>query len=484
MMKRILPVLLTASTLAGCSMAPTYHVPISAAPAAAFKADPGWAVAAPADDVAKGAWWKLFGDPALDALEARVVITNQNLLSYRASYLQALQVVRADQAALFPTVSASASGTRTGTFANNNSGTTTGSGGAVSRTGTTLSATANASWAPDLWGKLADTTRQARAQAQASAATLANATLSAQGTLATDYFQLRGIDAQIAMLDDTIAAYRRSLDITRNKYAAGTVTQADVDTAQTTLANAQANRRDLDRQRAALENAIAVLVGENPSTFTLAPGRWQPVVPDVPGVLPGQILQRRPDIANAERSVAAANAAIGIQRSAYFPTVTLTGSVGSNASALSGLFASAASPWSLGASAAETLIDFGARTAKVKQARAAYDAAVATYRQTVLAAFQEVETNLSAVGAYRAEAGHYTLSAQAAARAEGVIRNQYQAGTVDFTSVTTAQATAYTARVNLIQNTVNRQTTAVALIQAIGGDWQDGVNMHPALPKG
>jgi len=483
MMKRILPALFAATALAGCSMAPRYHVPASVAQVSAFKADPGWAPAAPADDVAKGQWWKLFGDPALDALEARVVITNQNVLSYRASYIQALEVVRANQAALFPTVGLNASGTRTGTFAADSTGTTTGSGGSVSRTGTTLSGTATASWAPDLWGKLGDTKRQSAAQAEASAATLANATLSAQGTLAEDYFQLRGIDAQTAMLDDTITAYRRSLDITRNKYAAGTVSQADVDTAQTTLANAQATRRDLDRQRAALENAIAVLVGENPSTFTLAPARWQPVVPDVPGVLPGQILQRRPDIANAERTVAAANAAIGIARAAYFPTVTLSGSVGSSAASLGNLFASATSPWSLGASAAETLIDFGARTAKVKQARAAYNAAVATYRQTVLGAFQEVETNLSAVSAYRAEGDHYAIAAQAAARAEAITRNQYQAGTVDFTSVTTAQATAYTARVNLIQSTTNRQTTAVALIQAIGGDWQDGVDLHPALPK-
>jgi len=458
MTKRIL--LLAPLALSACSMAPAYHVPTSAAPASAFKADPGWAVAAPADDAAKGDWWKLFGDPGLDALEARLNITNQNLAYYRAAYAQALGLVREDRAALFPTVGATAGATRSGAL----------SGGGVANS---FSATGTASWAPDLWGKLGDTTRQAKAQAQASAATLANATLSAQGTLASDYFQLRGIDAQIVMLDETIAAYARSLTIASNKLAVGTVSQADVESARTSLANAQASRRDLDRQRAALENAIAVLVGENPSTFTLAAMAWQPVVPQVPAVVPAQIVQRRPDVANAERSVAAANSGIGIARSAFFPQIALTGSLGSTASATSSLFGAATSLWSLGASAAQTLLDFGARSAKVAQARAAYDGTVATYRQTVLNAFQEVETNLSAVNAYRAEAAQYALAAQSAAKAETIARNQYLAGTADYTTVTTAQASAYAARVNQISSTVNRQTSAVALIQSLGGRWSD-----------
>lgn len=480
MMKRTLLALTTALALSGCSMAPKYHVPQSAAPAAAFKGDAGWAPAMPADDVAKGQWWKLFGDPVLDALEEKVEVTNQNVAYYRAAYAQAEAVVRANRAALFPTISASASDTRSGTFAANSTGTTTGSGGSVTRTGTTISATGSASWTPDIWGKLADTTRQSKAQAQASAATLANATLSARGTLATNYFQLRGIDAQKAMLTDSVVAYRRSLEVTRNKLSAGTISEADVQSAQATLSNAEANLRDLERQRASYENAIAVLVGENPSTFRLAPAAWAPALPSVPGVMPGDILQRRPDIANAERLVAAANSAIGIQRSAFFPSITLSGSVGSNSTTMTNLFSAATSLWSLGASAAETLIDFGARSAKVAQARAAYNASVATYRQSVLNAFQEVETNLSAVSAYRAEAPHYAAANAAAARAETIIRNQYQAGTVDFTSVSSAQSTAYSARVNLIQNTVNQQTAAVALIQAIGGEWRDGVEMHPA----
>ena len=445
--------------LSGCSMAPHYRVPASAPAPAAFKADAGWQVAAPADEAAKGEWWRLFGDETLNALEAKVAVTNQNVAYYRAAYAQAQAVVGADRAALFPTVGLSGSDSASRSLAQN-AGTTH-----------SFAASASASWTPDVWGKLADTARGAQASAQASAATLANATLSAQGSLARDYLQLRAIDAQKAMLADTIEAYKRSLTITQNKFAVGTVSRADVETATTSLANAQAQARDLDRQRAALENAIAVLVGENPSSFHLAAATWTPVVPEVPSVLPADLLQRRPDIASAERAVASANASIGVARAAFFPDVTLSGSVGSTAAASAQLFSAATSLWSLGASAAVTVLDFGARSAKVRQARAGYEASVATYRQTVLGAFQEVETDLAAVGAYRAESAHYASAAEASAKAETIARNQYLAGTTDYTTVTTAQATAYTARVNLIQNTLNRQTAAVSLIQAVGGHW-------------
>ena len=242
------------------------------------------------------------------------------------------------------------------------------------------------------------------------------------------------------------------------------VTPADVDSAQTSLSNAKAQAAELARQRAALEDAIAVLVGENPSTFRIAPVVWAPIVPTVPAALPSQILQRRPDIAAAERAVAAANANIGIQRSA---------SAQSPASTFSSLFGAATSLWSLGATSAVTLLDFGARSAKVAQARAAYEQTVAQYRQSVLAAFQQVEDNLAGLAAYGQEAGHYRTAADASARAEAIARNDYLAGTVDYTTVTAAQSTAYSARVNLIQNTVNQQTAAVDLIVAIGGHWDD-----------
>lgn len=458
------------ATLSACSMAPAYHVPTSAPLPVSFKAAPGWVPAAPADDVAKGAWWRLFNDPVLDALEEKVAVTNQNVAVARAAWLQARAVVSQDRAALFPTVTASGSATRNGALA-----------GGTAVTVNNFNAQVGASWAPDLWGKLGDTVRQAKASAQASAADLANATLSARAELASDYLQLRGLDAQEVLLDDTIVAYTRALAITRNKYAAGTVSHADVYTAQSSLSNAQASRRDLDRQRAAMENAVAVLVGENPSTFTIARTAWQPTMPDVPGVVPAQVLQRRPDIASAERGVAAANANIGIQRSAFFPALTLSGAVGTSSAALSGLFTAATSFWSLGASAAETLIDFGARSAKVRQARQQYNGAVATYRQTVLTAFQQVEDNLAALSAYHDAYGDLATAADAATHAEAITRKEYLAGTVDYTTVTAAQATAFSARQGVIANVVNRQSAAVALIEAIGGEWTTSGN--PAAPS-
>ena len=227
----------------------------------------------------------------------------------------------------------------------------------------------------------------------------------------------------------------------------------------------------------------AVLVGENPSAFTIPKLAWKPVVPDVPGVVPSSVLERRPDIANAERLASAANYTIGVQRAAFFPTVSLTAQAGSTAGAIGSLFGAATSAWSLGASVAETLIDFGARKARVEGARAAYDAAVATYRQTVLNAFQEVEANLAGVAAYRVEQGQYAEASQAADRAEKVTMNEYRAGTVDFTVVTTAEVTAYSARTTLIQNTVNQQTSAVALIEAIGGQWTGSIDLHPSTKQ-
>ena len=414
MMKPLRPALLLGATLAlgACSLAPTHHRPDSAPATAAFKADPGWLPAQPADDAPKGEWWALFGDPALDALEAKVAVTNQNVAQARAALAQARALLRADVAALLPAAGISGSTTSTSTLV------------AGSPTTRSWQAGASASWVPDLWGRIANNARAANAQAQASAAQLANATLAAQASLATAWFQLRGLDAQAALLDSTLAGYRRSLTVARNKLAAGLTSPADVASASATLANAEAARRDLARQRAALENAIAVLVGANPSSFSIAPAPWQPRVPEVPGVLPASLVQRRPDIAAAERQVAAANAQIGVQRAAFFPDLTLTASLGSSAGTSAALFGAANSLWSLGASSALSVIDFGARRARVAQARAGYDGAVAAYRQSVLNALREVENSLAATSAYRDEAADYARAAEAAAAmrttAEGV----------------------------------------------------------------
>ncbi|WP_395337248.1 efflux transporter outer membrane subunit [Novosphingobium sp. BL-8H] len=458
---------LAALLLAGCNLAPSYRPPTTVAIPTTFKEAPDWAPARPSDDAVRGAWWALFNDPVLDSLERKVEVTNQNVAAAKATYEAARALVAVQRSNLFPTVTGSASAGRTEPFA---SGTATESG---TTTGSRFALGIGASWEPDLWGRLGNTVSQAKANAQASAGDLANATLSVQGELATDYVQLRGIDAQRVLLDGTIKDYTRALTITTNKYQAGTVAHSDVYQAQTSLANATATRQDLDRQRGLLEHAIAVLVGENPSTFSIAQAEWKPVVPDVPGIVPATLLERRPDIAAAERRVAAANANIGIQRAAYFPQVTLSGSADTTGSVVKQLFSAATSLWSLGLSGLMTLLDFGARHAQVQQARAQFDEAAATYRQTTLTAFQQVEDNLIAARVLADVSKSRVTAADAANHAEAIANNQYIAGIVDYSQVIVAQTTAFTARQTQIQAVIDQQTAAVALVQAIGGQWGD-----------
>ncbi len=462
---------LGATALAGCNLAPKYHVPTSAPAPEAFKRAPGWVVAQPEDAVAKGEWWRLFNDAVLNDLEAKVVVTNQNVVAARAAYDQAIALVRQDRAALFPTVGVDAGVTRTGSFGGNAA--TVNNNGSVSSTGTRYSGDVSGTWQPDLWGAIGNTVKQAKANAQVSVGQLANATLSAQGLLASDYLQLRGLDEQKIVLENSTAADTRDLTIVRNQYKSGTVSHSSVYTAESALKSDQASLRDLERQRAAFEDAIAVLVGENPSTFTIAPTAWQQTTPDVPGVIPTEVIQRRPDIAASERAVAAANANIGIQKAAFFPSLTLSGQASTDAPSLGSLFSAATSFWSVGASAAETLIDFGARSAKVAGARAAYNQSVAAYREAVLTAFQQIEDNLAAMTVYRGEVTDLAEAADAADHAVAIALNDYKAGTVDYTTVATAQVTANSAHLKLVSTVVSRQTTAVALIQAIGGEWTD-----------
>ncbi|WP_292965698.1 efflux transporter outer membrane subunit [Nitrosomonas sp.] len=458
--------------LTGCNLAPKYHPPAITLPPN-YKEAPGWVAAEPSDAVARGEWWILFNDPVLNELEARVIITNQNVASYRAAYQAARALVITQRASLFPLVNLSGNRSRSIPFENR----TSGSGSFVSGAGGALSASSNfmfgigASWEPDLWGKLSNAVSQAEAGEAASVGDLANAALSAQGELATNYIQLRGIDARRDLLDRIIHDYQRALTIATNKYEAGTVARSDVFQAQTTLNSAIASRQDLDRQRAVLEHAIAVLVGDNPSTFTLAPVAWNPVVPDVPATLPATLLQRRPDIAASERRVAAANANIGIQRAAYFPQITLTAGVRTSTSVMEQLFKASTGLWSFGLSGVETLLDFGARRGQVLQAHAQFDQTVATYRQTVLTAFQQVEDNLAATQVLADVTRSQTEAAEAASRAEAIISNQYLSGIVDYSQVVTAQTAALNTRQTQIQAVINQQAAAVALIQAIGGHW-------------
>ena len=347
--------------------------------------------------------------------------------------------------------------------------TTTGGGG---RTVTTYRASIGASWEPDIWGRIRRGIEGARGQAQASQADLAAATLSAQGSLAADYFGLRGADAQIALLTQAVAGYQKSLQIAQNRFNAGIAPHSDVLQAQSQLASTQADLADLTRTRAAFEHAIAVLAGQTPESFAIAADpTWQATIPQVPAGVPSTLLQRRPDVAAAERRAAAASAQIGVQTAAYFPDLTLTGSYGFAATELGKLFSASNSVWSFGASAAETLFNGGLTRARVAAARAAYDEAVAQYRQTSLAALQDVEDQLAASRVLAEEHALRLTAADAADRAAVMVLNQYREGQVDYTSVVTAQVQALNARRTLVQSATTRESTAVALIQAIGGGW-------------
>jgi NodT family efflux transporter outer membrane factor (OMF) lipoprotein len=457
-----------AALLAGCAIGPRYEQPSAALPATwkEAAAAEGWLPAAPADALDRGEWWKLFGDPDLDELAARVQVSNQNIAVAAANYAQAQALVREQRAALFPTVTADGGARR--------------SGARNSSPSTTASASLQADWAPDVWGRLRQAVGGAQASAQVSEADLASARLSAVGELATNYFALREADAELQLLAVTLQGYERSLEIARNRYNAGIAAQTDVLQAQTLYVNTQAERVALQRTRDTLEHAIAVLVGAAPAEFVLRQADWKPIVPGIPAGVPSTLLQRRPDIAAAERAVAVANAQIGIARSAYFPSLTLNAALSSGASRLGDLFNASNMLWSLGLSVAQTVFDAGAIGARVDAARASHEAAVASYRQTVLTAFQNVEDQLTA-GASLAQQEDLRREASAAADlTEQQFLNRYRQGQVSYTDVVTAQVSALNARRTLLQLQVNRQSAAVALIQALGGGWQAGWGSAPA----
>ena len=459
---------LLALALGGCAVGPDYQRP-STPDISTFKEAEGWVPAAPADALARGPWWSLFGDPVLDQLAARVEVSNQNVAAAVGAYAQARALVREQRASLFPSVTLDGGANRS--HSSSGSSSTSGSGG---RTGNNFSASIGASWEPDVWGRLGRAVDSASASAQASAADLASARLSAQGELAVNYLTLRQVDAQKALLETTLTGYRRTLEITQNRYTTGIVAKTDVLQSQTQLANAQADDAGLVRQRAQLEHAIAVLVGEAPGNFSLARAAWNPSVPDVPVGVPSTLLQRRPDIAAAERRVAVANEQIGIARSAYYPSLPLGASYGFGASRLADLFSASTSVWSIGLSAAQTLFDAGATTARVEGSEAAHAQAVARYRQTVLTAFQGVEDQLAATRVLLAQQDLRRQASEAADQVEQQVLNRYRSGQVSYTEVITAQATALSARRALVQALADRQTTAVALIQSLGGGWQAG----------
>ena len=476
---RLTTALLAFAALAGCAVGPNYVRP-SAPLSPTFKEAAGWSPAAPADTLDRGDWWSLFGDPVLSGLETKVEVSNQNIIAAEAAYRNARALVSEQRAALFPTVNLTGSATRSGSGGGGGGQVITGAGGGAiitggsggSRSSTQYRASIGGTWEPDVWGRIRRTIEAAKSNAQASAADLAAARLSAQGELATDYFGLREADVEMALDRATVAAYQRSLTIAQNRYNAGVTVKSDVYQAQTQLANAQADLAGLDQQRANFEHAIAVLTGEAPGNFSLPAAAWNGTVPAIPPTVPSTLLQRRPDIAGAERRVQAANAQIGVQTAAYFPTISLSGSYGFAANELGSLFKSSNALWSYGASVAETLFDAGARRARVNEARASHDQAVARYRETVLEALQDVEDQLAATRVLARQADLRRQASVAADAAETIVSNQYRSGQVSYADVVTAQTAAYSARRALAQSAAQRQTTAVALIQSLGGGWK------------
>jgi NodT family efflux transporter outer membrane factor (OMF) lipoprotein len=450
------------TALSACAVGPNYKRP-SVVSTPSFKEAQGWTPATPEDGVAKGDWWAVFNDPLLNDLEKKVDVSNQNLAAAEAAYREARAVVWEDRAELFPTIDLTAAGTHSGRNV-----AVVGSPASVN----TYQANLGATWAIDVWGRIRRTVEGAKATAQASAADVANARLTAQSELAADYFQLRVTDVEKALLEDTVKEYRRSLEITENQYKSGVAAKSDVLTAKTQLETAQASLIDLDRQRTQDEHAIAVLIGQPPAALTIAADpNWTAPPSPTPVDLPSTLLQRRPDISAAERAMANANAQIGVQTAGFFPAISLTGNYGNTANALSTLFHTSNAAWSYGASATQTVFDAGATIARVRGARATYDQTVAQYRQTVLTAFQQVEDNLAAARVLQDEEAYRVNSAKDAVQAAQIALNQYRAGTVAYTSVVVAQATALSAKQAVVTLQGQRLATSVSLIEALGGGW-------------
>lgn len=458
-----LPPLLIIFLLTGCAVTRVAPPPPVTAPAA-FKEDTPWLRGAAQTGV-PDAWWTLFGDPALDALESKLVVGNENLKSLAAQLASARAALAASRSAMYPTLSLGLDATRTASPA---SGTGTGT---VSNVANSMSLTANAAWEVDLWGRLAQASEGAQATVQASADDLAAAGLSAQATLAQTYFSLCTSDAQLALLARSVAAYQRSLDLTQARYDGGVAARSDVLQAQTQLRSAQAQQADMTAQRAVLEHAIAVLLGVAPSSLDVAVQPRLPSAPPLPPLLPSTLLQRRPDIAAAQRRVAAAYAQIGVADAAYFPALSLSAGAGYRRNTFSQLVSAPNLLWSLGSTLAQAIFDGGQRKLASAQARTGAEQATSTYRQSVLVALQEVEDNLVLATRLRDEAAFQAEALAAARRNVDITLDQYTGGTVSYLNVVTAQTAALGSESSLL-TVQNRQLAATAtLLKNIAGRW-------------
>jgi NodT family efflux transporter outer membrane factor (OMF) lipoprotein len=464
---RSLAVAAAASLLSACSLAPAYKPPATEA-VASFKEAGDWAPAQPADAQARGEWWEVFGDPRLNALEKRLDDSNPDLQAAVARFEQARAIARQNVSNEFPTLGLGASATRTRSSAN---APLAGLGGNIPVTSNDFTASLNLNWEIDLFGRLRNAAAAARAEAQSSAADEASVALSLQAELATDYFNLRGADTTIALLEDTIKVYDRAHELTKNRYQEGISAATDVDQADTQRQNARAQLAATRRDRAQLEHAVAVLLGAAPSNFSLESGQLAGSVPAVSGGLPSALLLRRPDVARAERAMAAANAQMGVARAAWFPVFSLTGTGGFESIDASTWFKAPSRMWSVGPSAVVPLLDFGARSAVNQQARAAYEEAVANYRKITLTAYQEVEDNLAALHHLTDEVIADQAASKSAQSAAAHSDKRYDAGVADYVEVTTTHTVALQEERDAISARVLQLNAAVGLVRATGGGW-------------
>jgi NodT family efflux transporter outer membrane factor (OMF) lipoprotein len=460
---RILCLALAAASLAGCAVGPDYQRPALAegVAAPAFKEIGQWKPAAPGTVDATQPWWTGFGDSRLNALVEQADAANQDIRIAEAHYRQAQALVQGAEAAWWPGVGATA-GVNRGRAKNAFGVSSIGDGHAWSL---------QASWEPDLWGRVRRAVEGASDTAQASQADLAAARLAVQASMATDYIALRVADAQQALYTRTVEAYRKSLQISQSQYRAGVVTRADVELANTTLQSTMAQALDIEIARRQLEHAIAVLLGKTPSEFSLPPDALALTLPQTPVGVPSELLERRPDIAAAERRAASANAGIGFAQAAYYPTLSLSAAGGFAGAGFGSWLNAPDKVWSLGAALAGTLFDGGLRSAQVAQARATFDASAAQYRQTVLAGFQDVEDNLAALDLLAQERTVQDAAVQSARTAERVSLAQYRAGTATYLAVITAQTLALNNERTALQLQGRQYAASVALVKAVGGGW-------------
>ncbi len=471
--KLALPFLLV--LMCGCIVGPKYHVPPTPAPPAYKEMTPenlkqteGWKEAQPQDSVLHGKWWEVFGDQQLDALEEQVNISNQNIAASFASFLQARALVRQARSQYFPTVTTNPSITSNRTFSASSSSSSS-SVSAVEYPEYSLPF--DASWTPDLFGRVRNTVRSNVASAQASAADLENTRLTAQAELAVDYYELRTQDSLKQLLDATVVAYRESLNLTQALYETGIDNDEAVAQAETQLKSTEALDTNLGILRAQYEHAIALLVGQPASTFSIPMAPLKANPPAIPFGVPSQLLERRPDIAASERLMAQANAQIGIAKAAYFPTVTLSGAAGFESDSIANWLTWPARFWSAGPALAETLFDAGLRRATVQQYQAAFDQTVANYRQTVLTAFQQVEDNLAALRILSQEIQQQDAAVKAAQRNLNVATDRFKLGLDPYLNVITAQTALLSNQQTAVNLRMQQMTSSVQLIEALGGGW-------------